>query len=162
MTMGLTRPPVAKAEMLIHKTPDQVFEAFVDPAITSKFWFSKGSGKLEPGKQLRWDWQMYDFSVQVDVKVVERARRIVITWSAYGAPTTIEWLFSSHGNDATFVTITNNGFVGDGDSVVEQAISSTEGFSFVLAGAKALLEHGVLLNLVPDRHPKGLSVLRSG
>lgn len=147
--------------MLIRKPPDQVFEAFVDPAITSKFWFSRSSGKLEPGRQLRWDWQMYDFSVQVDVKVVERPRRIVVTWTAYGAPTTIEWLFSPQDDDATFVAVSNKGFDGDGDSVVEQAISSTEGFSFVLAGAKAFLEHGVLLNLVPDAHPKGLNVLQS-
>jgi len=35
-------------------------------------------------------------------------------------------------------------------------VASTEGFAFVLAGAKALLEHGVLLNLVPDRFPDGL------
>ena len=33
---------------------------------------------------------------------------------------------------------------------------ATEGFSFVLAGAKALLEHGLQLNLVPDRFPDGL------
>jgi hypothetical protein len=31
-----------------------------------------------------------------------------------------------------------------------------EGFTFVLAGLKALLEHKVRLNLVPDRHADGL------
>jgi uncharacterized protein YndB with AHSA1/START domain len=35
--------PVAKAEMLTRKPVAEVFEAFVNPAITSKFWFSKGS-----------------------------------------------------------------------------------------------------------------------
>ena len=40
--------------------------------------------------------------------------------------------------------------------IANLAVGSTEGFSFVLAGAKALLEHGVLLNLVPDRFPDGL------
>lgn len=29
---------------------------------------------------------MYDFSVEVSVKAVERNRRILIEWSAYGAP----------------------------------------------------------------------------
>src|SRR5262249_36606342 len=38
---------------------------------------------------------------------------------------------------------------------VQQAISSTEGFTFVLSGLKAFLEHNVLLNLVADRFPKG-------
>ena len=34
--------------------------------------------------------------------------------------------------------------------------STTEGFTLVLAGLKALLEHGMRLNLVADRFPKGM------
>jgi hypothetical protein len=34
---------------------------------------------------------------------------------------------------------------------------STQGFSLVLAGLKALLEHNVRLNLVADRFPKGIA-----
>ena len=41
--------PIAKAEMLIRKPAAEVFEAFVNPAITSKFWFTKGSGRFEEG-----------------------------------------------------------------------------------------------------------------
>ena len=41
----------AKAEMLIRKPVAEVFEAFVDPAITSRFWFTRGSGRLEPGSR---------------------------------------------------------------------------------------------------------------
>lgn len=48
------------------------------------------------------------------------------------------------------------GFTGDADAVAGQAIASTEGFTLVLAGLKALLEHDVRLNLVADRFPKGL------
>ena len=59
-----THKPIAKAEMLIRKSVAEVFEAFVDPAITSKFWFSKGSGRLEAGKQVTWHWEMYNFSFQ--------------------------------------------------------------------------------------------------
>ena len=84
--MGLKHPPAAKAEMLIRKPVVEVFEAFVNPDITSKFWFTKGSGRLETGKQATWDWEMYDFSVHVDVKAVEKNSRILIEWSAYGAP----------------------------------------------------------------------------
>src|SRR5260221_710594 len=62
--------PIAKAEMLIRKPIAKVFEAFVDPAITTKFWFTKGSGRLETGKQIHWDWEMYDISVQVTVKAI--------------------------------------------------------------------------------------------
>jgi len=152
----LTHPPIAKAEMLVRKPVTEVFEAFIDPAITSKFWFTKGSGKLEPGAQIQWDWEMYHASAQVSVKAIEQNRRILIEWSAYGTPTTVEWLFTAHADNTTFVSVTNAGFSGDGDAIVQQALSSTEGFTLVLAGLKALLEHNISLNLVPDRLPEGL------
>ena len=78
--------PIAKAEMLIRKPVAEVFEAFVNPAITSKFWFTKSSSRLESGKQVRWDWEMYDFSVLVNVKAVEKNDRVLIEWSSYGHP----------------------------------------------------------------------------
>ncbi|MFL5759914.1 MAG: SRPBCC family protein [Thermomicrobiales bacterium] len=152
----LTRPPIAKAEMLIRRPVADVFAAFIDPAITSKFWFTRGSAKLEPGKHIRWDWEMYNSSVQVEVKAVEPNKRIEVEWSGYGAPTTIEWIFTARPDNTTFVSITNTGFSGDGNAVVSQVISSTEGFTFVLAGLKALLEHDILLNLIADRFPDGV------
>jgi uncharacterized protein YndB with AHSA1/START domain len=84
--------PVAKAEMLIRKPVAEVFEAFVNPAITSQFWFSKGSGRLDSGQEVTWHWEMYDFSVPVKVKAIEKNARILVEWSAYGAPTPIEWI----------------------------------------------------------------------
>jgi uncharacterized protein YndB with AHSA1/START domain len=56
--------PVAKAQMLIRRPVATVFDAFVDPAVTTKFWFTKSSGRLEPGKDLRWDWEMYGASAR--------------------------------------------------------------------------------------------------
>lgn len=47
--------PVAKAEMLIRKSVELVLEAFINPEITTKFWFTKSSGRLEVGKSVRWD-----------------------------------------------------------------------------------------------------------
>lgn len=146
----------AKAEMLIRSPVAKVYEAFVDPAVTSKFWFSRGSGKLEPGKSVRWEWEMYDFSVQARVKALEPNKRILVEWSADGAATDIEWIFTPRLDGTTFVSITNSGFSGSLREIAIAAIGATEGFSFVLAGAKALLEHGIQLNLVRDRFPDGL------
>ena len=151
--MELETAPVAKSEMLIRRPVSEVFEAFVDPAITSRFWFTKGSGRLEPGKEVTWEWEMYHFSVQVKVREVEKDKRIVVEWSAYDEPSTIEWTFTARADNTTFVSITNSGFTGTGDEIVKKALDSTEGFTFVLAGLKALLEHNVELNLVRDRFP---------
>ena len=153
--MASQEPPVARAEMLIRKPVAEVFEAFVNPDITSRFWFTKGSARLEPGKEVRWDWEMYGFSILVQVKAIEPNARIVIEWPAGGAPTTVEWIFEARPDGTTFVSIRNRGFSGAAAEVVRQALDATEGFTLVLAGAKALLEHGVTLNLVRDRFPDG-------
>ena len=152
----LTQVPVARTGMLIRRPVAEVFEAFVDPDITRKFWFTKGSGRLEAGKQVQWDWDMYGISIPVTVKAVEPNRRIVIEWPGYGSPTTVEWTFQPLADRTTFVRIANSGFAGDGDGLVKQATDSVQGFSLVLAGLKALLEHDVRLNLVADRFPKGV------
>ena len=150
--------PVATSQMLIRRPAAQVFEALVDPAVTSRYWFSKGSGRLEAGKQVQWDWEMYGFSVKVDVKAIEKNKRILIEWEGPDHyPTSVEWTLEPRGEDRTFVTIENWGFQGDADKILGEAMNSTGGFSFVLAGLKAWLEQGIELNLIVDHAPSALA-----
>jgi uncharacterized protein YndB with AHSA1/START domain len=142
--------------MLIRRPAAEAFEAFVNPDITTKFWFTKSSGRLETGKQVQWDWEMYGVSIPVTAKSIEPNERIVIEWPGYSGLTTVEWTFTPL-PDGTFVGITESGFTGDGDSLMKQVAASTQGFTLVLAGLKALLEHGLRLNLVADRYPKGIA-----
>jgi uncharacterized protein YndB with AHSA1/START domain len=145
----------ARAQMLIRRPVSEVFNAFVDPDVTTKIWFTKSSGKVETGKHLQWHWEMYDATADVDVLAVDPDKRIVIEWpyGPKGTPTTVEWTFAAVTADTTFVTVTNAGFSGTPDEIAGQAIDSTGGFTFLLAGAKALLEYNVVLNLVADHAP---------
>jgi uncharacterized protein YndB with AHSA1/START domain len=155
--LQLAKPPVARAAMLIRRPVAEVFQAFVDPAVTGKFWFSRGSARLAPGAQVEWHWDMYGLSVPVRVRAVEPNARILVEWPGDSGPVEIEWTFTPRPDGTTFVSIANPHLGSDADAVVAQAIGATEGFALVLAGLKALLEHGVSLNLVPDRHPDGLA-----
>ena len=155
-TLQLKQVPITKTGMLIRKPAADVFQAFVDPDITTKFWFTRSSGRLEAGKQVRWDWEMYGIAVPVTVKAIEPDKLIVIEWPGQSGPTTVEWRFAPQPDGTTFVGITEAGFAGDGDQLVKQVTDSTQGFSLVLAGLKAYLEHGVMLNLVADRYPAGI------
>ncbi|MBP1155079.1 MULTISPECIES: SRPBCC family protein [unclassified Paenibacillus] len=146
----LNHIPVVKAEMLIHRSVEEVFEAFIDPAITTKFWFTKSSGRLEAGRHVRWDWEMYGVSDDVHVKEIEQNKRIQIESSD---STRVEWIFTPRTDNETFVTITNSGFTGNGDDIVNQAIDAMGGYTMVLCGLKALLEHNIVLNLVADKAP---------
>ena len=148
--------PVAKAQMLIRKPIAEVFEALVDPAITSRFWFSKGSGRLETGKHVRWHWEMYGHHTDVDVKAVDANKRILIEWNGPENPSSVEWRFEDKGNDTTFVVVKNWGFNGDANKVVAEAIDSTGGFTFLLAAMKVFLEHGIEPNIVIDHAPDAL------
>lgn len=68
--------PRAEAQMLIRKPVSIVFQAFADPEITKNFWFTKGSGKLETGSTIQWEWEMYNVSSTVFVKEVLQDKKI--------------------------------------------------------------------------------------
>jgi uncharacterized protein YndB with AHSA1/START domain len=153
----LTQPPIAKKGMLVRRPLADVFQAFVDPAITTKFWFTNSTGKLVRGARVRWTWEMYGASTDVVVKELEDGARVVFAWGHADRPTTVELRFVPW-QGHTFVQISESGFTGTADEIVAHAIDSTGGFALVLAAAKALLEHDVLLTVVLDHMPKGIQV----
>jgi uncharacterized protein YndB with AHSA1/START domain len=146
----------SKAAMLIRRPVTEVFEAFVNPAITTQFWFTKSSGPLETGNTVKWEWELYNASTDVLVKAIEPNRRLVIEWDGYSGKAIVEWTFTDMGDGTTFVRITESGFSGTPAEIAQQAVDSTGGFTLVVCGLKALLEHNIHLNLVADRFPPGL------
>jgi uncharacterized protein YndB with AHSA1/START domain len=151
-TLQLTRIPPVKVGMRVRRPPGDVFRALVDPAITTRFWFTQSSGKLVEGATVQWDWEMYGVSAEVLVKEIEENRRILIEWGDGDAPTTVEFRLIPWDED-TYVQITETGFSGTGDQVAAWIADSTGGFTNVLCALKALLEHDVELNVVLDHTP---------
>jgi len=116
--MAIEKSKSAEAQMLIRKPASQVFEAFIDPEITKHFWFTKGSGRLEVGKKITWEWEMYGFSTPVVATEIIQDKKISIEW---GEPATkVDFNFEPmHDGASTFVTIANYGFNKSG--VTEQS-----------------------------------------
>ena len=142
----------AESQMKIRKPAEAVFQAFIDPEITKNFWFTHGSGKLEKGKTVTWKWEMYNISTKVVVKELEPNKKIVIDWD--DPPTTVEFHFRSLSDGSTYVYIKNYGFNKSGDDLIGAIKDSTGGFTTVLDGLKAYLEHQLNLNLILDKFPK--------
>jgi len=154
MMAEFTRQPVVQTEMLIRKPAAEVFEAFVDPAVTTKFWFTKSDGRLEAGRQVTWEWEMYGVSDTLYVEELVPHERIRVRWSD---GTTTTWTFAPRDDGSgTLVSIANYGFAGDGDDVISQAIDGMGGYTMVLCGLKAWLEHRVMLNLIADKAPDAI------
>jgi uncharacterized protein YndB with AHSA1/START domain len=149
--MTTRHDPLVTAQMLIRRPAAEVFEAFVNPAVTTRFWFTKSSGRLETGATVRWEWEMYGAATDVRVKELEPDRRILLEWGE--PPSPVEWLFTPFADRGTVVSISTWGFAGTPDEVLAKAVDSMGGFTNVLAGLKALLEHNVRLNLVADHRP---------
>jgi uncharacterized protein YndB with AHSA1/START domain len=136
---------------LIRRPPAEVFAAFVDPAVTTRFWFTGSSGPLTPGATVRWEWEMYGVADTVLVKEFEEPERLVLATGG-GEGLTVEFRFTPR-EEGTVVTVTESGFSGAGDDVIEYVADSTGGYTTALCAAKALLEHGIELGAVRDKHP---------
>ena len=95
---------------------------------------------------------MYGVHALADVKEIEKNKRILVEWNLYDNPSLVEWTFEPKGADRTFVTVRNWGF----DGGVEEALDSTGGLTYLLAGMKFYLEHGIEPNLVQDHAPDAL------
>lgn len=150
--METPRLSTVECQMMIRKPVATVFQAFIDPALTTKFWFTKSSGKLEEGKTVKWEWEMYNVSSDVSVKEIIPDRKISIEWEDTSV-TTVDFEFTALTGDTTYVVIKNYGFDQTGDDLIQAIKDNTGGFTTVLDGLKAWLEFGIELNLVRDKFP---------
>jgi uncharacterized protein YndB with AHSA1/START domain len=147
-TASSQRRAVAKTEMLIRKPVSEVFAAFTEPEMITKFWLARASGRLEPGARVHWDFIVHGAASDVEVKELTPNERILISWADGDM---VDFRFTRRGPRETFVKIENSGFKGDAGEVLDKAVDATGGFTLVLCELKALLEHGIRMNYGPDK-----------
>ena len=143
----------SEAKMLIRKPSSEVFEAMINPEITKNFWFTKSSGKLEVNKTVTWEWEMYNVSAVVNVTEIVTNEKIQFEWN--NPPRKVEFKFESRSDNSTYVSVKEYGYKETAGKLLAIIRDSTGGFTTVLDGMKALLEHGINLNLIADKFPTG-------
>lgn len=146
----------AKSGMLIRRPAGKVFEAFVNPDVTTQFWFTEGSGRLEEGKTVTWTWGQFGVSADITVTSIELNELIQFQWPSgeeESAFRTVELSFESKREGTTFVQVVESGFDKNDDQLINQIAGQTEGWTLVLSALKAWLEHGINLNLISDHKP---------
>lgn len=149
--MNQIQRPVVTCQMMIRKPVSEVFQAFVDPRITTKFWFTKSSGPLTLNQKVTWEWEMYGVSDTISVVELIPNKKIKFEWD--NPPTTVAIEFSVLSDETTYVVIKNDGFHQSGEELITALINNTGGFTTVLDGLKAYLEFGIELNLIKDKFP---------
>lgn len=139
-----------QAQMLIRKPIQEVFEAFINPEITTNFWFTKSTGKLEEGKTITWEWEMYGEKSEVKVLQIIPNQLIKTEWGLFSNNVDYEFKEMEKG---TLVIIKSYGYSETGDALLSVINDNTGGFTTVLDGCKAYLEHGINLRLIEDKFP---------
>jgi uncharacterized protein YndB with AHSA1/START domain len=159
--MNTLQSPVVTSAMLIRKPVSDVFEAMVNPDITSRFWFTRGSGRVEAGKTLVWEWGQFGVNDTVDILEVIENEFISLHWALGEIKTTVEIKFESKSDNSTLVNVFEKGFWKESPSesenleeVLNMMLGQKGGWTLVLASMKAWLEHELDLKLIADHKPE--------
>ncbi|WP_234572760.1 SRPBCC domain-containing protein [Rhodohalobacter sp. 614A] len=147
---------IATSEMLIRKPVHEVFEALANPEITSKFWFTEGSSKLEAGKTVEWTWGQFGFAATIHVTEMKEHQLIQFQWPSGENESdvrTVDIYFEPKPDKTTFVRVVERGFDSKNAHLIEEIAGQTEGWALVLSNMKAFLEFGINLNLINDHKP---------
>ena len=143
----------AVARTIVRKPMSEVFAAFADAETMSRFWFARKDDGLVEGEAVTFYMgpEKGAFSFDVRIKAVNKPHRIVMEWDGPdGIATQVTYSFDETEEGDTVLTIEEAGFSGSVEDQVARALDSTRGFNQVIIAAKALIEHGVRINVVED------------
>ncbi len=133
-----------KTALQILKPAHDVFEAIVDPVKMSNYFISKGSGRMEDGKEVIWKFPEFEVEFPVRVGRIEKDKYISYCWDLDNTELLVEMTLTPRGSEATLVTITEKGRRNDPEGI-KWLKGNTEGWANFLACLKAWLEYGINL-----------------
>jgi uncharacterized protein YndB with AHSA1/START domain len=135
----------AKTSMLIRRPVAEVFGAFVDPSMITRFWLEATTGPLAKGAQVNWRFLVPGATETVTVTAFDDQSRIGFDWSD---GISVNMTFEPYGKNSTRLAVEAMGF--RGKTAEAAAVGATEGFTIVLCDLKVLLETGQSASLVRD------------
>jgi len=133
-----------KTKIRILKPVQEVYEAVVNPEKMANYFISKGSGRMETGKELIWNFPEFDLDVPIMVNKTEPDKYIAYYWDVDAKKHLVEIALEADGAKATIVTVTEKG-ANDNEAGIKWLMSNTEGWANFLACLKAYLEYGINL-----------------
>jgi len=133
-----------KTAIQILKSVNDVFEAIVNPSKMSNYFISKSTGRMEEGRQLKWQFPEFEMEFPIRVGKIEKDKYISFYWDLDGIELLVEITLTSIDNTATIVTITEKSRKND-EAGIKWLKGNTEGWANFLACLKAYLEYGINL-----------------
>ncbi len=128
----------------IGKPAEEVFEAIVDPAHMSRYFISAGSGRMEEGQTVVWEFPEFEGEAPVRVGKIEPNRLVSFYWTIDDLEMLTEIKLEPFSDHSTVVKIREG--ERDNDSAgIRWLKGNTEGWANFLCCLKAYLEHGINL-----------------
>lgn len=125
------------------KTPEEVFEAIIDPEHMSQYFISKSSGKMEAGKTLDWEFPEFPGSFPVRIKSIIPHTSIIFEWDGDSHPLTVT-ISLKRMDKSTLVTVEEKE-MDHNEAGLNWLKNNTAGWANFLACLKAYLEYGINL-----------------
>ncbi len=133
-----------KAELQILKPPATVFEAIADPEKMSNYFISKGSGRMEEGKIIMWQFPEFEKEFPIRTGRIVKDKYISYYWDSDGFDLLVEITLTPTNKNFTIVKITEKSRNND-EAGLKWLQGNTFGWSNFLACLKAYLEYGINL-----------------
>lgn len=129
----------------ISKPAGEVFEAIVDPGKMSGYFISKGSGRMEDGKEVIWKFPEFELEFPVRIGKIEKNKYISYYWEADNIETLVEMILTPvKANQCTLVKIIEKSRENN-EAGIKWLKGNTAGWANFLACLKAYLEYGINL-----------------
>jgi len=143
---------VARAKSIVRAAPEKVYQAFVNPESMGKFWFHRKDEGFRVNETVMFYLGNEKDAFGFDVQILELNPNslIHIKWGDESGWTEVRWLFEETDSGDTTLTIEETGFSGTNEEIIDKIVDSSKGFNQVIIAAKALIEHGVAINVVSD------------
>jgi len=133
-----------KVAIQIQKPANMVFEAIVDPVKMSNYFISKGSGRIEEGKEVMWRFPEFVLEFPVRGGRIEKNKFISFFWDIDGREMLVEISITGKPDKSSVVTITEKSMPLD-EKGIKWLQGNSEGWANFLASLKAFLEYGINL-----------------
>lgn len=137
-----------KYELFVRATPDAVWRAIVDPAMTAQYFFGTAfQSSLELGAPFVYAFPGGAPAVDGTIRAIEPGRRLENSWqvrydpSCAGEDSVVTWTLEPRGAHATKLTLTHD----CAQAPRTAANVGKDGWTLVLSGLKTLVETGAPL-----------------